>query len=317
MVEGRSQDLEGKARRDAVHSFVDAARVFIFLNAARLGVGLLQAFTIVNPHLGKQRGIIVLAQTRHHRETRQSLQCRRRARRGRQLGARDQLLVDLLLFRDPQAIRNLDDADTVDEGLVVLVGLEALPLGLVRMRQHDAGEGDRADVLGADVVAFLRRRQKRMQHLDRRLEHLDEFEDALVGAVQAAGIAVGVGIVLGVGFQLADVDLADQRRDVLVIFVAGFGLGDRDLAQPRRLDLGDAELRDVAAERLEPLVAPRAHQPGEPAARNAVFFLDHRPEMLGIEQAERTFEHRAQFVAGFQHIDRMNFHQRFQPLGER
>ena len=42
---------------------------------------------------------------------------------------------------------------------------------------------------GADVVAFLRRRQQRVQHLDRRLEHLDEFEHALVGAVEPARIA--------------------------------------------------------------------------------------------------------------------------------
>ena len=138
-----------------------------------------------------------------------------------------------------------------------LLALEALPFGLVRVREDDAGERDGADILGADVVAFLGRRQQRMQHLDRRLEHLDEFENALVGAVEAAGIAVGVGIVLGVGLELADIDLADQRGDVLVVLVARLGLGDRDLAQARRLELGDAELRDVAAERLEPLVAPR------------------------------------------------------------
>ena len=41
-------------------------------------------------------------------------------------------------------------------------------------------------VLGADVIAFLRRREKGMQDLDRRLEHLDEFEKALVGVAQAA-----------------------------------------------------------------------------------------------------------------------------------
>src|SRR2546421_216063 len=169
------------------------------------------------------------------------LQRGRRARRGGQLGALDQLLVDLLLLGDAQAVRHLDDADTVDEGLVVLVGLEALPFGLVGVGENDAGERDRADILGPDIVAFLRCRQQRMQHLDRRLEHFDEFENALVGAVEAARIAVGVGIVLGEGLQLADVDLADQRRDVLVVFIAGFGLGDRDLAQPRRLELGDAE----------------------------------------------------------------------------
>src|SRR6201999_3982924 len=53
------------------------------------------------------------------------------------------------------------------------------------------------------------------------------------------------------------------------------------------------------------------------AARNAVLLLDHRPERLGIEQAERRLEHRAQFIAGLQHIDRVHFHQRLQPLGER
>ena len=162
-----------------------------------------------------------------------------------------------------------------------LLDLKLCHSDFVRVREDDAGERDRADILGADIVAFLRRRQQRMQHLDRRLEHLDEFEDALVGAVEAAGIAVGVRIVLRVGLELADIDLADQGGDVLVVLVARLGLCDRDLAQPRRLELGDAELRDVAAERLEPLVAPRAHQPGQPAARNAVFLLEHRPEVSG------------------------------------
>ena len=150
-----------------------------------------------------------------------------------------------------------------------------------------------------------------------RLEHLDEFENALVGAIQAAGIAVGVGIVLGEGLQLANVDLADQRRDVLVVLIAGFGFRNRDLPQARGLDLGDAEARNVAAEGLEPLVAPRAHRTVEAAARNAVLLLDHRSELLRIEQTERTLEHRTEFVAGLQHVDGMDFHQRFQPLCQR
>ena len=256
VVEGRGEHLEGKAGRDAVHALVDAGRVPVFLHATRLGIGLLEAFAVIDPHLGEHRRVLVLAQARHHREARHRFQRCRRAWRGGKLGALDQLLVDLLFLGHTQDVRNLDDADAVDEGFVVLVGLEALPFGLVRVRQHDAGEGDRTDILGADVVAFLRRGQQRMQHLDRRLEHLDEFEHALVGAVEAAGIAVGVGIVLGVGLQLADIDLADQRGDVLVVLIAGLGLGDRDLPQPRRLDLGDAELRDVSAECFQPLVAP-------------------------------------------------------------
>ena len=39
--------------------------------------------------------------------------------------------------------------------------------------------------------------------------------------------------------------------------------------------------------------------------------------MLRVEQAERAFKHRAEIVAGLQHIDGMHFHQRLQPLGER
>src|SRR6185369_9136705 len=210
VVEGRRENLEREAGRNAVHAFVDTGGIPVFLNAARLRIGFLQAVAVVDPHLGEHGRVLVLAQARHHREARHRFQRGRRARRGSQFGALDQLLVDLLLLGDAQAIRHLDDADAVNEGFIVLVGLEALPFGLVGVGENDAGERDRADVLGPDIVAFLRRRQQRMQHLDRRLEHFDEFENALVGAVEAARIAVGVGIVLGEGLQLADVDLADQ-----------------------------------------------------------------------------------------------------------
>jgi hypothetical protein len=67
----------------------------------------------------------------------------------------DQLLIDLFLLGDPQAVRDLDDTDAVDERLVFLAGLEALPFRLVRVRQDDAAEGNRADIFGADVVALL------------------------------------------------------------------------------------------------------------------------------------------------------------------
>ena len=97
----------------------------------------------------------------------------------------------------------------------------------------------------------------------------------------------------------------------------GSVLAMRDLAQPRRHQLLHAELRDVAAELVEPLDAPRAHQPGQAPPRNAVALLQHAAHALGIEQAERAFEHRADLVAGLQHIDRLDFHQRLQPLGQR
>ncbi|MCY1249138.1 hypothetical protein D9M72_626450 [compost metagenome] len=71
-----------------------------------------------------------------------------------------------------------------------------------------------------------------MQNLDRRLEHLDEFEQPLRGPVEPTAIGIGVGIGLAVILELANIDLADQGRDVLVVFVARLGLGDGDLAQP-------------------------------------------------------------------------------------
>ena len=174
--------------------------------------------------------------------------------------ADQQLFVDLLLLADAQAIRHRHHADAIEEGLVVLVGTEALPLALVGVGDDHALVGHRADVLGADVGAVLGRRQQRVQHLDRRLEHLDELEHALGRAVEAARVGVGIGIVLAEKLQLADVDLADQRRDVLIVLVARFGLGDADLPQLRGVQLDDRELRDVAAELVEPLDCPRAHR---------------------------------------------------------
>jgi hypothetical protein len=76
-----------------------------------------------------------------------------------------------------------------------------------------------------------------VQHLDRRLEHLDEFQEALAREVEAARVAVGVGVVLAVELELADVDLADQRGDVLVVLVARLGLGDAELLELRRVEL--------------------------------------------------------------------------------
>ena len=45
--------------------------------------------------------------------------------------------------------------------------------------------------------------------------------------------------------------------------------------------------------------------------------LERRPHASRIEQAERALEHRADLVAGLQHVDRHLLHQLFQPLGER
>ena len=172
------------------------------------------------------------------------------------------------------------------------------------------GERERADVLGADVIALLRRGEQGVQHLDRRLEHLDELEHALVRPVERARVAVGVRIDLRERLELADVDLADQRGDVLVVLVARLRLGDGDLADARRVDLHHPEARDVAVELVEALHAPGAHQVGEPAPRNAVAVLEHVAHLLGVEEAERALEDRADLVPGLQHVDRVHLHQR-------
>ena len=156
-----------------------------------------------------------------------------------------------------------------------------------------------------------------MQDLDRRLEHLDEFEQALRRAVQPAAVGIGVRIGLAEVFELADIDLADQRRDVLVVFVARLGLGDADLAQPRRHQLDDAEFRDVAAELVKPLGRPWRDQAVQPAPRNPVFVLQEVGHALGMEEAKRRFEDRADLVADLQRVDRPLLHQLLQPLGQR
>ena len=166
------------------------------------------------------------------------------------------------------------------------------------------------------IVAFLGGGQQGMQHLDGRLEHLDELEQPLGRAVEAAGEAIGVRVVLGVVLELADVDLADQRRDVLVVLVAGLGLGDGDLAQLRGHEAGDGELGDVAAVLVEALGGPGRDQAREAPPRHAVLVLQQVGHALRVEQAEGRFEDRAHLAAGLQHVDRLVLHEQLEALGE-
>ena len=105
----------------------------------------------------------------------------------------EQLLVDLHLFGNPQAVRHLDDINPVDKSLVVAVRLEGLPLRLIGMRKDDAFEGYGAETLGALVVTLLGSSQQWVQHFDRGLEHLDELEQPLVGMTQTAGESIRIG----------------------------------------------------------------------------------------------------------------------------
>src|SRR5579862_5863491 len=302
VVERLRQRLIGEARRDAGHAFVNARLVLVFLQRLGLGVGVLQLLAVIDAHLRGQVGVLMLLEPGHHAELGQHLQRLGRARRGTQIGAADQLLVDLRLLADAQAIRHRHHADAVEEGLVVLVGLEHGPFGLVGMRQDRAVERDGAQRLGADVIAFLRRGQQGMQHLDRRLEHLDKFEQALIGAAQPARERIGVRIVLAVMLELADVDLTDERGDVLVVLVARLGLGDGELAQLGRIEPRDLEFGDVAAELVQALDRPGAHHVAEAVLVDAVFLAEQVGQLAGAEQAERALEHRRDVVAGFQHV---------------
>jgi hypothetical protein len=179
--------------------------------------------------------------------------------------------------------------------------------------QHHAVERDGAEALGALVVALLGGGQQRMQHLDRRLEHLDEFQQPLVGQAQPARVAVGVGVVLGELLQLADIDLADQRGDILVVLVTRLGLGDADLAQHRRPALDHAELGDVAVVLVQALHRPRRQHLAEVAARNAVFLLQDVAVLVGREQRERRIVHRR----ALDRVERRLFHQMLELFRQR
>ena len=203
-----------------------------------------------------------------------------------------QFLIDLDFIADAQAVGHLDDVDPVDKGLVVLVVAEGVPLRLVGVGQNHTAEGNCTQTLGAVVVALLGRGQQGVQHLDRRLEHFDEFHQALVGAAQGAGVAVGVGVVLREFFQLADIHLAHQGRDVLVVFIARLGLGNADLLQDRGVQLDHAELADVAVELVQALDRPGRHDAVHVAPRYAVILLENRAILLGAEQAEWRLEDR-------------------------
>ncbi len=225
----------------------------------------------------------------------------------------EQLLVDVDLFGDPQAVGHLDDVDPVEEGLVVAIVAERLPLALVGVGQHDAIEGNRAHALGGVVVAFLSGSQQRVQHLDRCLEHLDELHQALVGSTQATGETVGVRIILGVELKLADVHLTHQRRDILVVLVTRLGLGDGDLIEPRGIQPHHPELGDVTTGLLESLGGPGRHHTAQVATGNAVLLLEQLTVFFRREQAKRRLVHRRPLDG----IERHLFHQQLEPLGQR
>ncbi|MNN10819.1 hypothetical protein D3C81_1237540 [compost metagenome] len=283
-VEDFRQDLESKPGRQAIHPFIDTRRIAVFLNRLGLGVGVLEVFAVIHAHFRIDIRVFRLFQAGEHGELGKHFQGVRCAVGLGQRTVEQQLVVDLDLIADPQAVRHFDDVDPVNERLVVLVVAKAVPFRFVGVGQQDPGVGDRTEAFGAVVVTFLGGRQQRVQDLDRRLEHLDEFHQALVGPAQRARIAVGVGVVLWVFLELADIDLTDQSRNILVVFVTRLGLGHGDLVENRGVELDHFELADVAPELGQALGRPRRHDGVQVTPRNTEVFFQNRAVFCGVEQ---------------------------------
>ena len=64
-------------------------------------------------------------------------------------------------------------------------------------------------------------------------------------------------------------------------------------------------LRDVAAERFEPLQAPGAHQTVEAPTRDGVLLLHDGAERVPVEEDQRALENGADLVACLEDVDRM------------
>src|SRR5690606_9080688 len=231
----------------------------------------------------------------------------------RQRTVEQQLVVNLDFFGDTDAVGHLHDVNTIEKGFIVFVVAEGLPFRLVRMGEYRAFEGNRAHTLGAVVVTLLSGSQQRVQHLDGRLEHLDEFHDALVGATQAAGKCISIGIALRKFLKLADIDFTHQCRNILVVFVTGFGLADGDLIESRRIQLDYAEAADVALVFVQPFYSPRRHDSLDVAARNAVVLFEDLAVFFGIEQPQWRLEYGGVFEA----INGLLLDQRFEAFGQR
>src|SRR6185437_2701127 len=131
------------------------------------------------------------------------------------------------------------------------------------------------------------------------------------------GERVGVGIVLAEMFELADIDLADERGDVLVVFIARLGLGDGVLAQLGGENLRDFELRDVASEFVQSFYRPGTHHATDAVALDPIALGKQITELDGAEETQRALEYRADRVARLEHVDWIFFHHILEPLGKR
>ena len=114
-------------------------------------------------------------------------------------------------------------------------------------------------------------------------------------------------------FRACVYHLADERRDVLIVFVTGLGLRDADLAKDGRIAAHHAELADVAVVFVQALHCPRRKDALQIAARNAVLLFEDGTVFVVIEEAERRL------IDGrtLQRIERNALHELLQSFGDR
>jgi hypothetical protein len=98
-----------------------------------------------------------------------------------------------------------------------VVGLELLPLGLVRVRDDDGVDVDHAVAARRGDDLLLRRRDHGVEVLGLVLEDLDELDDAAVADVERAVQVEHARVALAVDVELRDVLAADQT-DVSWLF---------------------------------------------------------------------------------------------------
>src|ERR1700746_3266399 len=91
----------------------------------------------------------------------------------------------------------------------------------------------------------------------------------------------------------------------------------RVLLRPGGLGANHWEFGDVAAEFFEPLDRPRRNGAGQTPSRDAITLFEFVAEGHRIEQAERAFKNRTDFLASLQDIDRLFLHKLLQAFGER
>ena len=177
--------LHDEAGRDAEH----ALALGVVVQLARrelLGAPLLDhLLAVVQAELGHQVALGGRLEPGQDREHRGDLE-RVRRDAGVELGAREELLVDLDLFREPQVVGHLDHDDAVEDRLVGVVGLELLPLGLVGVGDDAGVDVDRAVAARRRDELLLGRGDHGVEVLGLVLEDLDELDHAAVADVERA-----------------------------------------------------------------------------------------------------------------------------------